>query len=151
MSGDASIPLASQVGGHAGVRSSADGAQIIKPCLQAERDFYETVVSKDIQGFKLLAKHVPKFFGVEPATDESGKDKCFIPFYFWYFLFSVFCFLFFLFSSFYLHVRGLNQVPSVPIFTKFVDWTRPIYSTPDSSSSNSSQFPISDIPKSPFY
>ena len=37
------IPLASQVGGHPGVTSSADGNTIIKPCLPAEKAFYEAM------------------------------------------------------------------------------------------------------------
>jgi 1D-myo-inositol-tetrakisphosphate 5-kinase/inositol-polyphosphate multikinase len=37
------IPLASQVGGHPGVTSSADGSTIIKPCLPAEKAFYEAM------------------------------------------------------------------------------------------------------------
>jgi hypothetical protein len=85
MADDSTIPLTSQVGGHAGVRSSSDGSQIMKPCLTAERQFYETVVSKDVQGFKLLAKHVPKFYGIEPAAVgvEGAKDEFFL--YFLYF------------------------------------------------------------------
>ncbi|KAG8772102.1 hypothetical protein FRC15_002977 [Serendipita sp. 397] len=71
----ASIPLASQVGGHAGVRSSADGSQIMKPCLPAERHFYETVISADAPAFRLLAKHVPGFFGIAPPEEQGGKDE----------------------------------------------------------------------------
>ncbi|KAG8778721.1 hypothetical protein FRC16_003731 [Serendipita sp. 398] len=73
----ASIPLASQVGGHAGVRSSADGSQIMKPCLPAERHFYETVISADAPAFRLLAKHVPGFFGIAPPEEQGGKDEYF--------------------------------------------------------------------------
>ncbi|CCA70211.1 related to ARG82-dual-specificity inositol polyphosphate kinase required for regulation of phosphate-and nitrogen-responsive genes [Serendipita indica DSM 11827] len=75
MSSSTSIPLTSQVGGHAGVRSSADGAQIIKPCLPAERAFYETVIHAQDPAFALLAKHVPRFYGVAPAEADGGKDE----------------------------------------------------------------------------
>lgn len=74
MSSSTSIPLTSQVGGHAGVRSSADGAQIIKPCLPAERAFYETVIHAQDPAFALLAKHVPRFYGVAPAEADGGKE-----------------------------------------------------------------------------
>lgn len=73
------IPLASQVGGHAGVLTSSDGSLIIKPCLAAEKTFYETVVTGNEEGFKLLRPHVPKYQGTlitEPAEGEDkGKDE----------------------------------------------------------------------------
>ena len=72
----ATILLASQVGGHAGVRSSADGSQIMKPCLPTERAFYEKVITNDnVQGFTLLRKHVPAFYGIHPAEGPDGKDE----------------------------------------------------------------------------
>ncbi|PVF98327.1 SAICAR synthase-like protein [Serendipita vermifera] len=60
------IPLASQVGGHKGVLTSADGSQIIKPCLPSERKFYETVVggTEAHEGFARLLPLVPKYFGI---------------------------------------------------------------------------------------
>jgi 1D-myo-inositol-tetrakisphosphate 5-kinase/inositol-polyphosphate multikinase len=67
--------LANQVGGHPGVRSSADGSQILKPCLPAERDFYERVVTTDVKGFEALRKHVPGFYGVAPAEGTESKDE----------------------------------------------------------------------------
>jgi len=70
---DDSIPFNSQVGGHPGLRATADGSRIIKPSLASERHFYETVVSHHAEGFKLLSKHVPTFYGVTPA-DAEGKE-----------------------------------------------------------------------------
>lgn len=73
-----SVPFESQVGGHPGLRTSADGSQIIKPCLHSERLFYETVINGHQEGFRLLSKHVPNFLGV--TADAEGKDEC--PFHF---------------------------------------------------------------------
>lgn len=67
--------LANQVGGHPGVRSSADGSQILKPCLPAERAFYEKVVATNVKGFEALRKHVPAFYGVAPAEGAERKDE----------------------------------------------------------------------------
>lgn len=70
------VLLTSQVGGHAGVRASADGSQILKPCLPTERAFYEKVITDDsVEGFRLLRKHVPAFYGVTPAEGQEGKDS----------------------------------------------------------------------------
>jgi len=72
---DDRIPLQSQVGGHPGLRITADESRIIKPSLPSERHFYESVISTHAEGFKLLSKHVPAFYGVTPA-DADGKDEC---------------------------------------------------------------------------
>lgn len=72
---DEGIPFQYQVGGHPGLRATADGSRIIKPCLPSERHFYQSVISANAQSFKLLSKHVPAFYGVTPAGTD-GKDKC---------------------------------------------------------------------------
>ena len=62
---DQQIPLASQVGGHPGVKSSADGNTIIKPCLPAEKAFYEAM--QDAPEGSAMAKLralCPEFRGV---------------------------------------------------------------------------------------
>jgi 1D-myo-inositol-tetrakisphosphate 5-kinase/inositol-polyphosphate multikinase len=73
---DDSIPFQHQVGGHPGLRATADGSRIIKQSLPSERHFYQSVVSAHDKGFKLLSKHVPAFYGVTPA-DTDGKDQLF--------------------------------------------------------------------------
>jgi len=59
------IPLASQVGGHPGVMSSADGSTIIKPCLPAEKAFYEAMQDAP-EGTAMAALRTlcPEFRGV---------------------------------------------------------------------------------------
>lgn len=67
--------LDSQVGGHAGVQASEDGSLIIKPCLPAERDFYQLIASGD-ERFEKLREWVPKFFGtlrLEGKVREGGE------------------------------------------------------------------------------
>ncbi len=55
------IPLASQVGGHAGVLTSEDGSLLIKPAHPVEVHFYESVGSGS--GFAPLRPYIPKFYG----------------------------------------------------------------------------------------
>lgn len=71
------IPLASQVGGHAGVLSSADGSLIIKPCLKAERDFYEVLVraGPDDVGLTALRALAPAYHGTLIAEGGDGKES----------------------------------------------------------------------------
>jgi len=54
-------PLATQVGGHAGVMTSEDGSLIIKPALPVEIAFYNSVGSDP--GFAPLRPFIPKFYG----------------------------------------------------------------------------------------
>ena len=59
------IPLASQVGGHPGVMSSADGSSIIKPCLPAEKAFYEAMQdAPEGSAMARLRTLCPEFRGV---------------------------------------------------------------------------------------
>lgn len=83
------IPLATQVGGHDGVLSSADGSVVIKPCLPLEIEFYTALSSND--AFAHLLPHVPKFYGTlklhgrmdehgnigaaDAEDEETGKDE----------------------------------------------------------------------------
>jgi len=80
-------PLASQVGGHAGVSTTEDGSLLIKPALAQEVSFYQTLTSDPV--FAPLKPHIPKFYGtlrVEGKVDDGnpgiihpppkgGKDK----------------------------------------------------------------------------
>ncbi|KAG8945042.1 hypothetical protein FRC03_001828 [Tulasnella sp. 419] len=76
----ATVPLSSQVGGHAGVLASEDGSLVIKACLPAERDFYQILSSNPtLEG---LRPHVPTFYGtlklegkVEVLENLSHKFK----------------------------------------------------------------------------
>ena len=75
------VPLTSQVGGHAGVLASEDGSLVIKPCLPLERDFYQTLTTNE--GFATLRDFVPKFFGTlklegtvkGSAAEALGEEK----------------------------------------------------------------------------
>lgn len=72
------IPLTSQVGGHAGVQTSEDGALLVKPALQLERQFYEAIKSDPESPFSGLKPFIPQFFGVlklEGQVDESNQLK----------------------------------------------------------------------------
>ncbi|TCD66411.1 hypothetical protein EIP91_001402 [Steccherinum ochraceum] len=67
-------PLATQVGGHAGVTTTEDGALIIKPALPVEIAFYQSVVSE--AGFAPLRPFIPKFYGtlkVAGQLDTKGS------------------------------------------------------------------------------
>ena len=64
------VPLTSQVGGHPGVMSSADGSTIIKPCLLAEKVFYEAMrEAPDGSAMAALRRLCPEFRG----TTEDGS------------------------------------------------------------------------------
>lgn len=68
------VHLDTQVGGHDGVLSSADGAVVIKPCLPLEIDFYTALSSNN--AFLHLLPHVPKFYGtlkLHGRMDEHGN------------------------------------------------------------------------------
>ena len=81
-------PLASQVGGHAGVSTSEDGSQLYKPALVHEVEFYEHLNSNSV--FASLKPYIPKFYGVlkyqgkledgklevDHPAPGGGKDKC---------------------------------------------------------------------------
>lgn len=71
-------PLASQVGGHNGIQSTADGSLIIKPCLPAEGEFYTRLSTSS--DFAHLRPFIPRFIGVlrlegSVELDESGSVK----------------------------------------------------------------------------
>lgn len=85
-------PLASQVGGHAGVLTTEDGSLIIKPALPLELQFYQSLTTDT--GFAALRPFIPKFLGtlkvegqVDPTADQAAqivvapvadqKDECF--------------------------------------------------------------------------
>ncbi|KAH7911881.1 hypothetical protein BJ138DRAFT_1125650 [Hygrophoropsis aurantiaca] len=55
------IPLAAQVGGHAGVQTTEDGSLLLKPALPVEIDFYQQLSSEPV--LKRLKPWTCKFFG----------------------------------------------------------------------------------------
>lgn len=66
------IPLKSQVGGHAGVLTTEDGSLLIKPALPLELKFYQSLQSDS--GFAPLRPFIPTFYGIlklEGKVDES--------------------------------------------------------------------------------
>ncbi|KAK0474004.1 SAICAR synthase-like protein [Armillaria novae-zelandiae] len=68
------IPLASQVGGHAGVLTSEDGSLLIKPALPLEHQFYQILNSNP--AFEPLRPFVPKFIGtlkLQGELDETNQ------------------------------------------------------------------------------
>jgi len=70
---DQQIPLASQVGGHPGVTSSADGSTIVKPCLPAEKAFYEAMQdAPEGSALARLRALCPEFRGVTADGNVSG-------------------------------------------------------------------------------
>ncbi|KAK7040898.1 hypothetical protein VNI00_009494 [Paramarasmius palmivorus] len=72
--GTGTIPLSSQVGGHAGVQTTEDGSLIIKPALPLEHSFYQSLTQDE--SFAALRPFIPKFFGtlrLEGEVDESGQ------------------------------------------------------------------------------
>ena len=75
---DQQIPLASQVGGHPGVKSSADGNTIIKPCLPAEKAFYEAMQdAPEGSAMARLRTLCPEFRGVTvDGTVSSVLSMC---------------------------------------------------------------------------
>ncbi|CAE6408202.1 unnamed protein product [Rhizoctonia solani] len=68
-----------QVGGHKGVKQSGEGDLIMKPCLPAERDFYQAIAAD--QRLAALGPYVPKFYGTlrlegQVKTEgEVGADQ----------------------------------------------------------------------------
>lgn len=77
LSGGGFVSLSSQVGGHPGVLSSADGSVIIKPCLIPERDFYERLQSAgpEEKGLRDLRPLCPAYHGTVFTEGEDGKDE----------------------------------------------------------------------------
>ncbi|PBK83186.1 SAICAR synthase-like protein [Armillaria gallica] len=68
------IPLASQVGGHAGVLTSEDGSLLIKSALPLEHQFYQILNSNP--AFEPLRPFVPKFIGtlkLQGELDETNQ------------------------------------------------------------------------------
>ncbi|KAK0492070.1 SAICAR synthase-like protein [Armillaria luteobubalina] len=65
------IPLASQVGGHAGVLTSEDGSLLIKPALPLEHQFYQILNSNP--AFEPLRPFVPKFIGTLKLQGELDE------------------------------------------------------------------------------
>ncbi|KAH8100309.1 SAICAR synthase-like protein [Cristinia sonorae] len=73
-------PLATQVGGHAGVLTSEGGDMIIKPALPVEIDFYQSVGSDP--AFAPLRPFIPKFYGtlkLEGTLVPEGKANSTAP------------------------------------------------------------------------
>ncbi|KAL1753540.1 hypothetical protein FB107DRAFT_250078 [Schizophyllum commune] len=70
----APIPLASQVGGHAGVQTTEDGSLLIKPALPAELAFYQALSDDSL--FAPLRRYLPKFLGTLSLAGkvEEGED-----------------------------------------------------------------------------
>ncbi|KAG8768624.1 hypothetical protein FRC12_005455 [Ceratobasidium sp. 428] len=71
-----------QVGGHKGVQQSGAGDLIMKPCLPAERDFYQAIAADE--RLALLRGLVPQFYGtlrlegkvdVNAEGGELGPDQ----------------------------------------------------------------------------
>lgn len=77
LSGGGFVELTSQVGGHPGVLSSADGSVIIKPCLIPERDFYERLkaAGPGEKGLHDLRPLCPVYHGTVFTEGEDGKDE----------------------------------------------------------------------------
>ena len=70
-------PLASQVGGHPGVKSSADGSTIMKPCLPAEIAFYEAMQdAPEGSAMATLRTLCPEFRGVTVDGSVSRFCRC---------------------------------------------------------------------------
>ncbi|KAI0792629.1 SAICAR synthase-like protein [Abortiporus biennis] len=66
------VPLSSQVGGHAGVMTTEDGSLLIKPSLPVEVSFYQSVGTDP--GFAPLRPFIPRFYGtlkLEGQVDNS--------------------------------------------------------------------------------
>jgi 1D-myo-inositol-tetrakisphosphate 5-kinase/inositol-polyphosphate multikinase len=65
-----------QVGGHKGVQQSGEGDLIMKPCLPAERDFYQAIASD--ARLAALRGLVPQFYGTlrlegKVEVDAAGQ------------------------------------------------------------------------------
>ncbi|KAL1746596.1 hypothetical protein HDZ31DRAFT_33762 [Schizophyllum fasciatum] len=69
----APIPLASQVGGHAGVQTTEDGSLLIKPALPAELAFYQAL-SED-SPFAPLQRYLPKFLGTLSLAGKVSEGE----------------------------------------------------------------------------
>ncbi|RDB19501.1 Inositol polyphosphate multikinase [Hypsizygus marmoreus] len=72
----ATRPLASQVGGHAGVLTTEDGSLIIKPALPLELLFYQALNQN--AELEPLRPFLPKFFGtlkLEGQIDENAIEE----------------------------------------------------------------------------
>ena len=73
---NATVSLASQVGGHAGVQTSEDGSLLIKPALPLEQQFYQNLTTHS--SFDALRPFIPKFFGtlkLEGKLDETPEGN----------------------------------------------------------------------------
>jgi len=69
------IPLTSQVGGHAGsVLTSEDGSLLIKPALPLELQFYQTLLSSD-DNFEPLRPFVARFYGTLKLEGKVAEGK----------------------------------------------------------------------------
>lgn len=96
---DATHLLESQVGGHAGVRTTEDGSLLIKPALKHELEFYQSLLQNP--DLASLRPYTPKFIGtlklegvvdpnkpaetegvvVTPIPGQAEKDKSLHPVY----------------------------------------------------------------------
>ncbi|KAI0044117.1 SAICAR synthase-like protein [Auriscalpium vulgare] len=78
--GGAHHPLANQVGGHAGVQTTADGSLLIKPALALEHAFYQTLAADET--LAPLRRWVPRFLGtlrLEGQQSASGDGLLAVP------------------------------------------------------------------------
>lgn len=64
------VPYNSAAAGHEGISTSADGSLLIKPCTQAEIDFYES--AKDHPAFQA---HMPTYMGSLSLGDSEIQAK----------------------------------------------------------------------------
>lgn len=67
MAAQSTVPYAHSAAGHQGISTSADGALLIKPCTQAEIDFYES--AKD---HALFQAHMPVYMGKLALSDDPA-------------------------------------------------------------------------------
>ncbi|CAL1703206.1 unnamed protein product [Somion occarium] len=67
------VPLAAQVGGHAGVMTTENGSLLIKPALPVEVNFYQSVASDP--GFAPLRPFIPEFYGTLKLEGVVDQEK----------------------------------------------------------------------------
>ncbi|CCO31620.1 hypothetical protein BN14_05667 [Rhizoctonia solani AG-1 IB] len=66
-------PLERQVGGHKGVQQSGEGDLIMKPCLPAERDFYQAIAADE--RLAALRPHVARFYGTLRLEGQVNAES----------------------------------------------------------------------------
>ncbi|CAE6454457.1 unnamed protein product [Rhizoctonia solani] len=65
--------LEMQVGGHKGVQQSGEGDLVMKPCLPAERDFYQAIAGDE--RLASLRPHVAKFYGTLRLEGQVNTEE----------------------------------------------------------------------------